>query len=269
MLSKGLQDLLSLPENVQVVELVNSSSAAIDYSLPIKTLSTKIRDRNTDNDEFRIGLYDFGILAAYAVLGLEPVIKHDIVTGNNSPYKGYSYDTVSGYTLVEILRAGEPLGRGLEKVLRRHRMQPATAYLGMKRIEKEGEVFRRVEGKPHWDFAYEANYAAPFDVEDRVVILSDPMLATGGSMKRAAEIILDKGSPRRFYTVSFVAAMYGLEVMLDFLDAYPKIRSTIIIGEVDTGGVDNTGLDERGYITPGLGDAGDRSHDRPRNSEVM
>lgn len=87
-------------------------------------------------------------------------------------------------------------------------------------------------------------------------------------MKRAAEIILDKGSPRRFYTVSFVAARYGLEVMLDFLKAHPKIRSTIIIGEVDTGGVDNTGLDERGYITPGLGDAGDRSHDRPRNSKA-
>lgn len=268
MLSKGLQDLRSLPENVQVVELVNSSTAEIDYSLPIKTLSTKIRDRNTDNDEFRIGLYDFGIIAAYAVLGLEPVIRRNVVTGNNSPYEGYGYDTVSGYTLVEILRAGEPLGRGLEKVLRRHRMQPATAYLGMKRIE-EGEVFSRVDGKPHWDFEYEANYAAPFDVEDRVVILSDPMLATGGSMKRAAEIIFSKGSPRRFYTVSFVAARHGLEVMIDFLDAHPKIRSTIITGEVDTGGVDNTGLDERGYITPGLGDAGDRSHDRPRNSEAI
>lgn len=132
--------------------------------------------------------------------------------------------------LVTILRAGLPLFLGVQKVF----PNSESGFLGMSRNEETLKA--------------KTDYIALPKMENRVVILSDTMLATGGTLLDAIKII-EQYRPKQIFVISAVATEFGMNRILDH---NPNIK--IFAAVVDPC------LNEKGYIVPGLGDAGDRSY---------
>ncbi len=97
------------------------------------------------------------------------------------------------------------------------------------------------------DFEVEIEYLSSPSIEDRVVVLTDPMIATGRSMILAYKAILQKGKPRHIHVVGAVASAEGIE----YVQRNMPENTTIWIGAVDEE------MTAQSYIVPGLGDAGD------------
>jgi uracil phosphoribosyltransferase len=138
--------------------------------------------------------------------------------------------------LATILRAGLPLHHGLLNYFDKAENCFISAY------RKYG-----ADGEFHIEFEY---IASPL-LDNKVVIMSDPMLATGASMEIAYHALLEKGEPRHVHLVSVIASKQGIDHVLKTL---PNDRITLWIGAVDPG------MTPKSYIVPGLGDAGDLAY---------
>ena len=134
--------------------------------------------------------------------------------------------------LATILRAGLPLHQGLLNYFDRANNAFISAY---RKHDDSGEFDIHVE------------YLASPSIEGRTVILSDPMLASGQSMVLCYEALIGKGAPSHTHIVIVLASEAGLEYAKNKLPA----NTTIWVGAVDKE------LDDKAYIVPGLGDAGD------------
>lgn len=132
-------------------------------------------------------------------------------------------------TIVPILRAGLGMLDGVTDLIPSARI----SVVGLYRDEET------LEPVPY--FAKFAN-----DLDERLAIVIDPMLATGGTMVATLDMLRERGC-RQMKVIVLVAAPEGIKRVQD---AYPDI-------EIYTAGVDER-LDEHGYIVPGLGDAGDK-----------
>ena len=133
--------------------------------------------------------------------------------------------------LATILRAGVPLHQGLLNIFDRAESAFISAY-------------RKHRDPKNFDIALQ--YVACPDLTNRVLILADPMLATGRSMVRTINELNAYGKPAKVHIVAAIACRVGVnEVQAKLPDA------TIWAGAVDEK------LDEHSYIVPGLGDAGD------------
>ena len=138
--------------------------------------------------------------------------------------------------LATILRAGLPFHQG---------------FLNF--FDKSENAFISAYRKSHKDRSFSMNigYSSIPDVEGRVVILCDVMVATGTSVVMAYKELLTKGKPLHTHVVSIVASMEGLHNMKKYL---PNDDTTIWLGGVDDE------LTAQAYIVPGLGDAGDLAY---------
>jgi len=134
-------------------------------------------------------------------------------------------------TIVPVLRAGLGMAEGILEVMPEARV----GHLGMARDEQTLEPVVYLN-------------KLPTDLDAGPVLLVDPMLATGGSACEAISILRSHGA-RDLRLVCLVASPEGVKRMLD---EHPDVR-------VYTAALDRT-IDERGYILPGLGDAGDRMY---------
>ncbi|MCC7332055.1 MAG: uracil phosphoribosyltransferase [Flavobacteriales bacterium] len=134
--------------------------------------------------------------------------------------------------LSTILRAGLPLHQGLLNYFDRADNAFISAY---RKHDKSG------------NFEIELEYIASPDIEDKTLILSDPMLASGASMVVTYKALLRKGTPKKLHVVVLIASTQGLEYIQRFL----PVNSTIWVGAIDEE------LTAQSYIVPGLGDAGD------------
>jgi uracil phosphoribosyltransferase len=135
--------------------------------------------------------------------------------------------------LATILRAGLPLHQGLLNYFD----QADNAFIS---------AYRKHEGNAD-SFEVEIEYLSSPSLQDRVVILCDPMLATGSSMVLAYQALLHRGQPRHVHVVSVIASDAGV----DFVQRNLPANTTLWLGAVDHQ------LTSRAYIVPGLGDAGD------------
>jgi len=135
--------------------------------------------------------------------------------------------------LATILRAGLPLHHGLLNFFDKAENCFISAY------RKYG---------PNGEFHIEFEYIASPLLDNKVVIMSDPMLATGSSMEIAYHALLEKGVPSHIHLVSVIASKQGIDYVLRKL---PNDKITLWIGAIDPGMTPNS------YIVPGLGDAGD------------
>lgn len=135
-------------------------------------------------------------------------------------------------TLVTILRAGLPMHNGL-----------------LNYFDKAENGFISAYRKHHKDgtFDIELEYMASPNIEGKVVILSDTMLATGSSMVLAYKAMLAKGKPAHCHIVSLIGSTEGLE----FAQKNLPSNSTIWLGALDHE------MTAQSFIVPGLGDAGD------------
>ena len=203
-----------------------SNVHVMDHPL-IQHKMSYIRDKKTSTKDFRELVDEVGMLMVYEVtrnLQLEDVeVETPITTMTAKRLSGKKI------CLVPILRAGLGMQEGVHKLI------PA-ARVGHIGLYRDPETLQAVE--------YYAKF--PADIEDRDILVIDPMLATGASAVEAITAIKKRGSNKiRF--VCLIAAPEGVE-------ALQKAHSDV---DIYIAALDEK-LDEKSYIIPGLGDAGDR-----------
>jgi uracil phosphoribosyltransferase len=198
----------------------------LDHPLIQHKLSL-IRDKETGSKDFRELVEELALLMAYEVTRDLPLKEVEIET----PVAKAKARVISGKKLgiVPILRAGLGMVDGMLKLI------PA-AKVGHIGLYRDPETLEPVE--------YYCKL--PYDVEEREIIIIDPMLATGGSASAAISFIKQKGV-KNIKLMCLIAAPEGIaRVEKDHSDV-----------DIFAAAVDEC-LNEHGYIVPGLGDAGDR-----------
>jgi Uracil phosphoribosyltransferase len=190
-------------------------------------------DVQIDSLRFRRNLERIGEIFAYEISKTLPYEEREIVT----PLGIATIPTMVEYpVLATILRAGLPMHQGMLNYFDRSENAFITAF---RKYEKDGT------------FEIEVDYLSSPTIDDKTLILADPMLATGQSMVLAYEEMLTKGDPRHTHLVSIIASRQGL----DYLQSHVSpTNTTIWIGAVDEE------LTAHSYIVPGLGDAGDLAY---------
>ena len=200
----------------------------IDHPL-VQHKLTIMRNKETSTASFRRLLREISTLLCYEVtrnLGLTTVRIETPMATIDAP-------TLEGKKLVfaSILRAGNGLLEGMLDLVPAARV----AHVG---IYRDHETLQPVE----------YYFKAPEDLADRLVIVVDPMLATANSAIAAIEKLKERGA-RNIRFLCLLAAPEGIE---RFRAAHPDV-------DVYTAAIDSH-LNEKGYIVPGLGDAGDRMY---------
>ena len=188
---------------------------------------TIMRDKNTSVKDFRELVSEIGMLITYEATRDLPLTTKHIET----PICAMEAPTLAGkkVAVVPILRAGLGLVDGVLRMIPSARV----AHIGMFRDEETLE--------PHVYFC-----KTPKDIAERDIIIVDPMLATGGSACAAIDEMKKRGC-KNIKLLILVAAPEGIRCIRE---AHPDV-------DIYAGALDDH-LNERGYIVPGLGDAGDR-----------
>ncbi|MCT4592757.1 MAG: uracil phosphoribosyltransferase [Anaeromicrobium sp.] len=186
-----------------------------------------IRDKNTGSKEFREAVKEISMLMGYEVTRNLPLEEVEIET----PVCKTKSKVIAGRKLgiVPILRAGLGMVDGLLSLV------PA-AKVGHIGLYRDPETLEPVE--------YYCKL--PVDVQERELIVVDPMLATGGSAIAAIKFIKDRGATN-IKLVCLIAAPEGVKAVRE---AHADVE--IYLGSLDEK------LNDHAYIVPGLGDAGDR-----------
>ena len=198
----------------------------IDHPM-IQHKLTIMRMKETGSKDFRELLKEVSMLMGYELSRELPLTEIEIET----PMKKMKSKKISGKKLaiVPILRAGLGMVDGLLNLL-------PVAKVGHIGLYRDHETCKPV-------FYY---CKLPFDIEQREVIVCDPMLATGGSVSEAIRL-LKENNCSSIRLMCLVAAPEGVKRLQD---DHPDV-------DIYTAAYDE-GLDENAYILPGLGDAGDR-----------
>ena len=188
---------------------------------------TFIRDANTGTKEFRELVDEVATLMAFEITRELPLQEVEVET----PVCKAKSKVLAGKKLgiVPILRAGIGMVDGMLKLI------PA-ARVGHVGLFRDPETL-----EPHEYFV-----KLPSDVEERELIVVDPMLATGGTAVEAVNSLKKRGA-KHIKFMCLVAAPEGVKV---FTEAHPDVD--VYIAALDES------LNDHGYIVPGLGDAGDR-----------
>lgn len=200
----------------------------------LQSLLTILRDRKTNFVKFRETVKEIGKFMAYEI-------------ANDLDYREIQVNTPLGVAkgkvredeivLVIVLRAALPLVHGMMEVFR-------DSYLGViaaKRVENN-------ENHAGLDFGVNISYMKLPDIDRKVIIIADPMLATGSTMISILSRIKGIGNPKKIILATIISARSGVERVIsnhEDVDIY-----TLAIDEK---------LNDDGYIVPGLGDAGDRA----------
>ena len=200
----------------------------VDHPL-VQHKLTLMREKDRSTKSFRQLLNEIGMLLCYEVTRDLPTELIEIET----PLQKSMQPVISGKKLVfaPILRAGVGFLDGMLELVPAARV----AHIGLYR-------------DPDTLQAVEYYFKAPADLSDRLTVVVDPMLATGNSSIAA----VDKLKARGARDIRFVCLLAAPEGIKHFTEAHPDVP-------VFTAAIDSH-LNEKGYIVPGLGDAGDRMY---------
>jgi len=198
----------------------------VDHPL-IKHKLTIMREKDTGSKDFRELLSEIAMLMGYEITRELPLHEVEIDT----PLTKMKAQKIGGKKLaiIPILRAGLGMVDGLLRLVP---------------VAKVGHIGLYRDPDTHEPVEYYSKF--PADIEDRYVIICDPMLATGGSASGAITMLKNKGCTQ-IKLLCLVAAPEGVERI--YAD-HPDV-------EVYTAALDDC-LNDHAYILPGLGDAGDR-----------
>ena len=188
---------------------------------------SRLRDKNTGTNEFRKIVEEIAILMGYEAFRDLPLQDIEVET----PIESCMTPVIAGRKLavVPVLRAGLGMVGGI------------TTLVPSAKIGHIGLYRDPVTHEPH-----EYYCKLPESIEERLVVMVDPMLATGGSAIAALNFIKQRGG-KNIKCLFIIAAPEGLRALQE---AHPDVE--IYIGHLDRE------LNEAAYICPGLGDAGDR-----------
>lgn len=203
-----------------------SQVTVVDHPL-IQHKISMLRDKNTGTNEFRKLVEEIAMLMGYEALRDLPLEDAEITT----PIETCQTPVIAGkkMAIVPILRAGLGMVNGILALV----PSAKVGHIGLYRDEETHE--------PH-----EYYCKLPDPIDQRTIVVLDPMLATGGSAVSAIDFIKEHGG-KNIKFLCIIAAPDGIERLSK---AHPDIQ--IYCGHVDRC------LNENAYICPGLGDAGDR-----------
>lgn len=197
----------------------------VDNAILKNTLS-KLRDKSLKPNDFRKGLSIIAkILLSYALEKENTYLKKvetPIGEGN------FSFLAEENFVIIPILRAGLPMLDGCLEML----LEAKVGFLALKRNEETLESILYYERLPN--------------LENKVVIIVDPMVATGGSLEYAIEVV-KKYNPKKIISLNVIISPNGLKRLEKYKDV------NFYIASIDEG------LNSKGFIVPGIGDAGDRA----------
>jgi uracil phosphoribosyltransferase len=202
---------------------------SLQHSL-ISNWISELRDVTIQNDRmrFRRNLERIGEVAAYEISKVLAFKETEVET----PLGTATSKVLENQPVIAtILRAGLPLHQGLLNYFDKADNAFISAY---RKHNKDGS------------FDISLDYISCPEIEDRVLIISDPMLATGSSLVKTIHFLKAEGRPKEIHIVAAIACTVGIE--------YVKREDpavTIWCGDIDDE------LTAKGYIVPGLGDAGD------------
>ena len=197
----------------------------VDHPLAARAL-TRLRDESTDRATFRQTMDELAGILAYEACRTLPTEPFEVRTPLG-PAPGVRIPAPP--LVVPVLRAGLGLHGAWVRLL----PDTDTAFIGVSRNEDT------LQPEPYMN-------SVPAELNGRTVIVLDPMLATGGSMAHAARLLRQRGAGP-MTGVCVLAAPEGLR----------HLEETGLLDHVVTAAIDDH-LDERAFIYPGLGDAGDR-----------
>jgi uracil phosphoribosyltransferase len=208
-----------------VINLSQEYSILCDWIAEIRDQSVQ-----TDRMRFRRNLERIGEIAGYEIsrnLEYEELeIQTPLGISNSKMLKNQP-------VLATILRAGLPLHQGLLNVFDKADNAFISAY---RKHDRDGS------------FEISMSYITSPELDNRVLIISDPMLATGSSMVKTIQQLRSEGNPTEIHIVTAIACTVGIEYL----------RRALPACKIWCGAIDDE-LTAKGYIVPGLGDAGDLS----------
>lgn len=204
-----------------------------------QAILTALRDRSTGQIEFRKGLVRLGRLIALRMLEDFPLKPKRVITPLGVECEGVEIEGFNDVVIVQVLRASMPLVEGLVKVLPGARMGVISA----RRVEELGM-------SPEGEFEIEVKYVKlPKIRESDTVIVADPMFATGSTILTILSRLTSLGvRPRRVLLATMISTPLAIRRVLT---RYPNVVVYTVAVDPD--------VNEKGYIVPGLGDAGDRA----------
>ncbi len=191
----------------------------------------ELRDVNVQGDRmrFRRNLERIGEIAAYEISRQLPWKSAETPT----PLGTHDSKVLESQpVLATILRAGLPMHAGM-----------------LNYFDKADNAFISAYRKHHRDGSFEISleYMSCPSLDNRIVIISDPMLATGASIVKTIQYMKDEGTPKEIHVVVAIACTVGIE----YIQRECGENISIWCGDIDDE------LTAKGYIVPGLGDAGD------------
>ena len=180
---------------------------------------------------FRHNLERIGGVAAYEISKTLPFIEKEVETPLGTATSKILKEQP---VIATILRAGIPLHHGL-----------------LNFFDRADNAFISAYRKHHKDGTFEISleYISCPELDERILIISDPMLATGSSLVKTIHFLKEEGNPSEIHIVAAIACTVGIEYVKR---EHPA--STIWCGDIDDE------LTAKGYIVPGLGDAGDLAY---------
>lgn len=215
------------------MELFNFSES---HSL-LNSFVREIRDITIQNDRlrFRRNIERIGEVMAYEIskkLGYKTI---EI----NTPLEVAEVSIPNEEIVIgTILRAGLPYHHGMLNYFDGADNAFVSAY-------------RKYREKGHQSFDIHIEYIASPSIEGKTLILTDPMLATGGSMELTYRALLTKGNPAHIHIATIIASRQAVEYCMK---NFPEEKTTIWAAAIDPD------LDDSSYIVPGIGDAGDLAY---------
>ena len=189
-----------------------------------------LRDKNTSVKEFRELISEIAMLMCFEATRDLPLEEIDVET----PVATAHCKHIAGKKLaiVPILRAGLGMVDGMVTLM----PNVKVGHIGLFRDPQTLEPVKYY-------------FKMPPDIAERDVIIVDPMLATGGTLVTATHYLAERGA-KDVTAINIIAAPEGIQYVQDHID--PSIAFKVVVCAVDEK------LNEKAYIVPGLGDAGDR-----------
>ncbi len=202
-----------------------------EFSL-VSEFLRELRDKEIQQDRarFRKNIERIGQIAAYEI---SKEMNYDLHFTNTPLGIAQVKKLNEQPVIATILRAGLPLQKGISDMFD----QADLAYIS---------AYRKHTNYTEFEIVLE--YFATPDINDRIIILCDPMLATGQSLVQTYQAIRKRGIPKKVYLVSVIGSKQGVDYVTKHIP-----NADLWIGVIDDK------LDANGYILPGLGDAGDLS----------
>ncbi len=216
----------------------------VDHPLA-RAILTTLRDKRTDQISFRKGLVRLGRIIGMEMTRYLDVEGIYVETPLGVFAEGIRIPDMDHVVIVNILRAAMPMVEGLIKIFPSARQGIVSA----RRVEEKGMA-------PNYSFEVEIHYTKiPKIFERDTLIVVDPMFATGSTMISVLNRVLERDTkPKRIFFSTAISTRIAIERLRSYLLGKGLIeRARLFTVAIDPE------VNEKGYIVPGLGDAGDRA----------